>query len=243
VTFLVSIDKFAGPLDLMLHLIKEKELDLFDLDMDVLVDQYIEFLKAMDQFHLEIAGEYLSELAGLLEYKSRALLPNVKDKYVDEEEDPKEKLVRRLIEYQRFKDISSLLNERFDDRNKQLSKALSFEFDDIIQDNDLSELKGNPYDLMKAMNRCLRHLALSQPLQTRSTVTEMTVEQVVEIIRANFGQHHKGFSLDELIKKCYDLNEVIISFLAILELIKIQQLVYHINDSDKIWLKWSNSYA
>ena len=124
-----------------------------------------------------------------------------------------------------------------------MSKALSFEFDDIIQDNDLSELKGNPYDLMKAMNRCLRHLALSQPLQTRSTVTEMTVEQVVDIIKANFGQHHKGFSLDELIKKCYDLNEVIISFLAILELIKIQQLVYHINDSDKIWLKWSNSYA
>ena len=72
--FTVTIDQFEGPLDLMLHLIKENKLDLFDLDMNVLTTQYIEFIHQMKNLHLEIASEYLSELASLIEYKSKKLL-------------------------------------------------------------------------------------------------------------------------------------------------------------------------
>ena len=97
--FKVTIDQFEGPLDLMLHLIKENKLDLFDLDIDVLTGQYLIYLDSMDQLHLEIASEYLVELATLIEYKSKRLLP--KDESVldeDLEEDPKDRLVRRLLE-------------------------------------------------------------------------------------------------------------------------------------------------
>ena len=73
--FKVTIDQFEGPLDLMLHLIKENKLDLFDLDIDVLTGQYLIYLDSMDQLHLEIASEYLVELATLIEYKSKRLLP------------------------------------------------------------------------------------------------------------------------------------------------------------------------
>ena len=96
--FKVTIDQFEGPLDLMLHLIKENKLDLFDLDIDVLTGQYLIYLDSMDQLHLEIASEYLVELATLIEYKSKRLLP--KDESVldeDLEEDPKDRLVRRLL--------------------------------------------------------------------------------------------------------------------------------------------------
>ena len=92
--FKVTIDQFEGPLDLMLHLIKENKLDLFDLDIDVLTGQYLIYLDSMDQLHLEIASEYLVELATLIEYKSKRLLP--KDESVldeDLEEDPKDRLV------------------------------------------------------------------------------------------------------------------------------------------------------
>ena len=92
--FTVTIDKFDGPLDLMLHLIKEKKLDLLDLDMSVLCDQYMAYLNSMQQLHLEIASEYLAELASLIEYKSRMMLPGKQDELPQDEEDPRQKLVR-----------------------------------------------------------------------------------------------------------------------------------------------------
>ncbi len=100
--FTVETLKFEGPLDLMLHLIKEQELDIFDLDMEVLTDQYIKYLHEMEKLELEIESEYLVELATLIEYKSRKLLPKKSDDLQDDyQEDPKERLVQRLLEYQK----------------------------------------------------------------------------------------------------------------------------------------------
>ncbi len=98
--FSVTIEKFEGPLDLMLHLIREKELDLFDLDVNILTDQYIAYINSMQEMHLEIASEYLVEMADLIEYKSKKLLPRDDSELADGfEEDPKERLIRRLLEY------------------------------------------------------------------------------------------------------------------------------------------------
>ena len=92
--FSITIEQFEGPLDLMLHLIKDNKLDLFDLDMDVLTDQYLSYLNSMEELHLEVASEYLSELAGLLEYKSKKLLPREKVEIEEEyEEDQRERLI------------------------------------------------------------------------------------------------------------------------------------------------------
>ena len=124
--FKVTIENFDGPLDLMLHLIKEKELDLFDLDVNVLTDQYMAYLDAMNEMHLEVASEYLVELASLIEYKSKKLLPKDQSELEDEyEEDPKERLVRRLLEYQQFKEVTRELNELYSERQNLLSKSLS----------------------------------------------------------------------------------------------------------------------
>ena len=84
--FQITMEQFEGPLDVMLHLIKENKLDLFDLDMNVLTTQYLAYLDAMESLHLEIASEYLSELAGLIEYKSKTLLPRAKVEISEEYE-------------------------------------------------------------------------------------------------------------------------------------------------------------
>ena len=149
--FTVETTKFDGPLDLMLHLIKEQQLDIFDLDMEVLTDQYIKYLHEMEKLELEIESEYLVELATLIEYKSKKLLPKKADELEDDyEEDPKERIVRRLLEYQKYKEISSELYEAFNERQEQFAKPLSI---DSVSNNlvDEQKLEGNPYDLLKAM--------------------------------------------------------------------------------------------
>ena len=124
--FLITLDQFEGPLDLMLHLIKENKLDLFDLDMNVLATQYIDYIHAMQNMHLEVASEYLSELASLIAYKSKKLLPRetveVEEEY---EEDQRDQLVARLLEYQRYKEVSLALKEDYEQRQLHFSRPVS----------------------------------------------------------------------------------------------------------------------
>ena len=123
-SFLANIEQFEGPLDLMLHLIKEQELDIFDLDLDILTKQYLLYIEEMENLELEVESEYLVELATLVEYKSKKLLPKDESKIEDEyEEDPKERLVRRLLEYQKYKEVSKTLYDAYSDRSFQLSNV------------------------------------------------------------------------------------------------------------------------
>ena len=126
--FEIETEKFEGPLDLMLHLIREQQLDIFDLDMDVLTDQYIEYLNKMERLQIDVESEYLVELSILIEYKSKKLLPKPsEDIESDYEEDPKERLIKRLIEYQKYKEVSKELDELYNDRLCELSKPLSID--------------------------------------------------------------------------------------------------------------------
>ena len=181
--FTIMIDQFEGPLDLMLHLIKDNKLDLFDLDMNILTDQYLQYLNAMESMHLEVASEYLAELAGLLEYKSKKLLPREKVVIEEEyEEDQREKLVKRLLEYQRYKEVSAQFEQKYEERQLMMSKPISEETNKWVHTVTEAEIDGNPYDLIKAMNRVLRRMALSHPLETRMTVKELSLdERVVQI--------------------------------------------------------------
>ena len=183
--FKVTIDQFEGPLDLMLHLIKENKLDLFDLDMNVLASQYIDYIQKMEEIHLEIASEYLEELASLVEYKSRKLLPrNDVEVTQDYEEDQRDKLVNRLLEYQRYKEASEFLKEEFDKRQKlytrpQASIVSSWQSQPVLDSLE----KQSPYDLLKAMNRVVSRMAILKPYQTKVTIKELSVEQRVEQVK------------------------------------------------------------
>ncbi|MBR4455820.1 MAG: segregation/condensation protein A [Solobacterium sp.] len=243
--FKVTIEQFEGPLDLMLHLIKEKELDLFDLDFNILTDQYVAYLNAMTEMHLEVASEYLVELAELIEYKSRKLLPKDTSELEDDyEEDPKERLVRRLLEYQQFKEVSSALSRLYEERQEMLAKPMS----DLAQ--ELSEepeepvrYEGNPYDLMRAMKRVLMRIQLQKPIETKYTRREISMEDRELVVRAKLDQLPDTFRFENLLDDCHDMPMVIATFLAVLDLARLHTLVFTVDENDVIWFSRGTGMA
>ena len=242
--FKVTIENFDGPLDLMLHLIKEKELDLFDLDVNVLTDQYIAYLNQMNELHLEVASEYLVELAELIEYKSKRLLPRDNSELNDEyEEDPKERLVRRLLEYQQFKEVSGQLNQMFEQRMMQMGKPQSSEAEKWMMDTDDMHYEGNPYDLMRAMRKCLMRLQLAKPIETRYTAREISMEDRELELRAKLDRLPKTFKFEQLLDDCHDVPMFIATFLAVLDMARQHILVFTVDDDDTIWFTRGTGFA
>lgn len=234
-SFKAELEKFDGPLDLMLHLIKNHKLDIFDLNINVLVEQYVIYLENLKELKLEIEAEYLYELSSLIEYKSKKLLPKeiveVEDEY---EEDPKEKLVKRLIEYQKYKEVSKELFERYKQRQTQISKTISnYEFP---QDEQLEQIQGNPNDLLKAMNRVLRRLSLQRPLDTKITEKEISVDQRSIEIKRKLIDLPEIFNFQELCHDCQSIHLFIVTFLSVLDLVRNQIINFRIDENDEIWL-------
>lgn len=233
--FNVTIASFEGPLDLMLFLIKEKKLDLFDLNISVLIEQYEAFLNEMKEMKFEIATEYISELAGLIEYKSKQLIPQEKSEFdTDATEDP-QSIVARLLEYSAVKEASVTLKSMFEERSKHFT-AISLSAPvqvEVCYDHDFN-------DLVKAMNKVLIRYKLTTPFEIKTTFKEMSVEDRVDIILMFAKSKGREFSLDELFKTCDSLECMIVSFLAILDCIRLHTLDY-IHMEDTIYLKVSEA--
>ena len=241
--FTVETLKFEGPLDLMLHLIREQQLDIFDLNMEVLTDQYIAYLHAMEEMHIDVESEYLVELTTLIEYKSKKLLPKQPDELDDDYEDPKDKLVRRLLEYQKYKEVSGILYDSYVDRQDQMSKPVSFE-QVLKSKNDIEtqKLEGDPYDLLKAMNKVLRRLQLSRPLDIKFTQKELSPEDRILQIKARLKDLPDTFNFETLLDDCENLHEYVVTFLAILDMAKDHYLVFTIDNSDNIWFRRGSNH-
>ena len=233
--FEVETLKFEGPLDLMLHLIHEQQLDIFDLDMAVLTEQYIEYLHAMEELHLEVESEYLVELATLIEYKSKKLLPKKADEEEEDLEDPKDKLVRRLLEYQKYKEVSHILYDSFVERQDQLSKPVSFEEVVKLSSDSDQKVEGDPYDLLKAMNKVLRRLQLSRPLDIKFTQKELSTEDRILQIKSRLKDLPETFNFETLIEDCDNIHEYVITFIAILDMAKDHYLTFSVDESENIW--------
>ncbi len=243
-SFQVALDHFNGPLDLMLHLIKEKKLDLFNLDLDALVDQYIAFIHAMEAAHLEIASEYLVELANLVEYKSKRCLPIAEPtlEAQDYQKDSKDDLVRRLLEYQKFKDISAALSSRYTERLDQLEKPV----DRLIIESEaelLNTLDSDVYELIRAMQRVVNRFKISHPHQARILKTEISLEGRIEQLRQRLDPQQTHYDLDSMMEDVTDLNQFIVTFLAVLELIRQGDLIIdHITETS-VYFKLGASYG
>lgn len=230
--FEVETMKFEGPLDLMLHLIQEQKLDIFDLDMAVLADQYLSYLHKMESLQLEIESEYLVELSTLVEYKSKKLLPKKKDEE-DEELDPKVRLVERLLEYQRYKDAASFLNESFLARQDEYAKPLSMI--ELEDDEEQARYEGDPFDLLKAMNKVLRRRQLSQPMSVKLATREVSTEDRILQIKARLIDLPDVFSFDRLLDDCKDIIDYIVTFLAVLDMTKNHYLTFSLDENDNIY--------
>ncbi len=237
--FTVTVQQFEGPLDLMLHLIREQKLDLFDLDISVLTDQYLLYLNQMEKMHLEIESEYLVELATLIEYKSKKLLPkDTSELEGDYQEDPKERLIRRLLEYQQFKEVSEKLSVNYLERSLQMSKPLAAEAEEwMARNEENTPVKGTPYELVKAMMKCLRRAQLMRPIETKFTQKELSVEDRILQIRSRLLTLPKTFRFEVLLEDCNDLHTSVVTFLSVLELAKNRILFFTVDEEENIWFK------
>lgn len=235
--FEVKIDDFNGPLDLMLFLIKDNKLDLFDLDIVDLADQYIAFIHQAQDEKLDLATEYLSELAGLIEFKSKRLLPRDRSELDADEVEDEQDLVKRLIEYQRYKEVSLELAERFEKRLENFSKPLEKSlFKEIQKDLDKQiTYDQSPYDLMKAMDKVLNRFRLANPQDVSFEKNELSVDDVIHDLRNKFVKDYV-ISLDDLLMESKSLHHLIITFLAILDLLRMNELLMS-QQEDLVYLK------
>ncbi|NMB19041.1 MAG: segregation/condensation protein A [Erysipelothrix sp.] len=236
--FQITIDEFNGPLDLMLYLIKENKLDLFELNIVELTDQYIAFLNEQQEYKLEIATEYISELAGLIEYKSKKLLPRDQSELeVQDLEEEEQNLVRRLIEYQRYKEVSEELAERFDERMHQFTKPISKDLFKSLRDevDKSTTYDQTPYDLMKAMDKVLKRYRIANPLDVSIERVELSVDDRIISLRHEF-LNEKTMTLDDLLMNSKTLHHLIVTFLAVLDMLRMGDLKVNMQ-GETVYLK------
>lgn len=237
-SFLVNINQFEGPLDLMLYLIRENKLDLFDLDLVVLTNQYIAFIHSAQEQQLEFASEYLSEMASLIELKSKRLLPRPPiDTLEDEELNDPRSLVSRLLEYQRFKEASLELSQRFLERQQQINLFNTSK--QFTNENETQQLyQHDIYDLIKAMNKVLLRQRNTQMAEVTYTKTEYSIDERIEDIRYYLRNKKDKFNLEDLFNQNKQKEFKIVTFLAILDMILMKELIYSINpETDDITLQ------
>ena len=218
-SFEITIDEFNGPLDLMLHLIAEKKLDLMNLDISELTTQYLKYLNAMEEMHLEVASEYLVELANLIEIKSRKLLPIEKVELEDNfEEDPQEKFVRRLIEYQRFKEVTPLFESFYEERGLQFTRVQSDSMNELVDDTSVPS-NMDAYDLLRSITKMYQRIALSKPLKSTLTVKEVSVDERRLIVRHMLSVSEKDeFDLYDILNESESMQECVITFVVLLDM-------------------------
>ena len=218
----LKIDDFEGPLDLLLHLIKEKKMDIMNVKLEIIIDEYLDFINKMEQMNLNIASSYLIMASELLEIKSKMLLPRFEEED-SEEEDPKETLINKLIEYQKYKDISEEFRDLEKNRKMIFTKMPEnireyYEKDSIVNNGGVTL-----EDLIQAFQKFLDRKQLEQPLHTKVTTKEMSVEERTISIRNILKSKKKVNFVDlfDVLNKEY----VVVTFLAILEMARKKELL------------------
>ena len=220
--YTIEINNFEGPLDLLLHLIKKAELDICEISIVEITKQYLDYINLMESMNLNIASEYLTMAAELIEIKSSILLPKKKiDNEDDYEEDPKENLINRLIEYEKYKEISEVLKKYEQDRKELYTKKpTDLERYNTVT-NEISE-NFDLNDLMSALNKMLDRKKLDKPLNTKITNREYSITERSNQIK-NILKNKKQVEFTDLFD-IYSKDYIVITFLSILTMARHQEL-------------------
>ena len=208
-------------------------MDIFDLKIEEITNQYLDYINKMEEMNLNVASSYLVMSAELLEIKSKMLLPRHEDVEEGEEEDPRENLVNRLLEYQRYKDLTKEFKDLENERKKIFTKIpeniLEYKDEEAIVNNGDITLD----DLVLAFQKFLEREKSKKPLDTKVTNKELSVEKRRSSIRRILKEKRK-VSFFELFES-YNKEYIVVTFLAILEMAKENELkIYQENNFDNI---------
>ena len=223
IDYKVRLEVFEGPLDLLLYLIKREEVDVYDISIERITKQYLEYLDTFRMLDLELAGEFVVMAATLIYIKSRSLLPVHQQPPEEEadEEDPRWDLIRQLVEYKKFKDAATYLHQR-----ELLQEGIIARVPDKPDFGDLAALLKTEvgiFDLINAFQKVLRRIAsqrenLREIFEENFTVSEK-IEHILTVLR-----RISRVAFSELFAQAASRTEVVVTFLALLELIRLKQL-------------------
>ncbi|MGB9627212.1 MAG: segregation and condensation protein A [Thermodesulfobacteriota bacterium] len=211
--YTIRLENFEGPLDLLLHLIQKNEIDIFNIPIALITEQYLEYLKWMKVLNLDVAGEYLLMASTLLHIKSKMLLPSSPE---EEEggDDPRAELVRRLIEYQKYKSAAVDL-ERRPLLNRDVFIRLASEDE---HEPDEERIEVTLFELLEAFRKVLENV---KPEMVHEVVLErITVEERVQEILSVLQREKRSMAFHLLFPEGAPRRLIIVTFLAILELVK-----------------------
>lgn len=225
----IKIPVFEGPLDLLLHLIRENKLDIYDIPIALITHQYLKYIKIMKELNLDIAGEFLVMAATLIHIKSRMLLPPDEEAPPEEQEDPRRELVQRLIEYQALKEAALSLKKREDEWTKVFRREpLSDEADGDVYLSDVSL-----FDLLEAFKKIL---ATAPPEVATITKETLTVKDKMSLIMEML-EGQNAIRFEEFFKEVLTKTLLIVTFIALLELIRLGLIrAYQEKEFGNIWV-------
>ncbi|HIE44521.1 MAG TPA: hypothetical protein EYP78_07000 [Candidatus Omnitrophica bacterium] len=218
----VKLDFFEGPLDLLLHLIRKNEFDIFDIPIARLTDEYFQYIELMQELDINIAGEFLVYASTLMYLKSRSLLPaNEKtEEQIIEEEEELQILKEKLVEYEKFKQAATELARRQREENELFSKEVPPEL--VKEKQEEQSIEANLFDLLDAFAIILKEI--SKPETIDILDDEVTVNEKITAI-LDILKKHKKISFSSLFYKARTRYEMVVIFLALLELIRLREIM------------------
>jgi len=222
----VQFEVFEGPLDLLLYLIKKEEVDIYAVNLTKLATQFLEYVELMRQFDLEVAGEFLVMASTLMYIKSRELLPveqqAVPEGEEEEGEDPRWELIRQLVEYKKFKDAAAQL-QTLEARQENTFPRVPGKLEFVAEEVASAKPEAGIFDLLNAVNGILKRFADKTAATREIYEDKWTVSEKIELVRRLLAERG-SVKFSELFAHAANRAEVICTFLALLELIRLKQL-------------------
>ena len=216
----IHLPAYEGPLDLLLDLIRKQEIDIYDIPIAHITQQYLDYLRMMQELDVNVAGEFLLMAATLIYIKSRTLLPADPLLAEGESEDPRLELVQRLLEHEKFKNAAQMLHQKELVESSTWSQAGIRDFSLSAED---SEIQVTLFDLVTHLRKVLDRAMAKNLMEIERD--EMTVGQVIEKLRWLFERSRGAVSLSEIFSAYRGRRSIIVAFLAILEMVYFRAIV------------------
>jgi segregation and condensation protein A len=217
-SYSVKLDQFEGPLDLLIHLIKRNEVNIYDIPIALITAQYLEYLMLIRELDLDVAGEFLVMAATLIHIKSRMLLPRSDPTQEDPEEDPREALVRRLLEHQRYRQAAELLHERETLREAQWLRP-DGRVAPLAGEEYEPELEVDLFSLMAAFKSVIER-AKQRP-QVALPAEQIPIETRIEQLLTRLSET-QACGFEDLFEDVTSKGDMIVTFIALLEMIRLR---------------------
>lgn len=227
----IKINEFEGPLDLLLHLIKESNINIVDIEINEITKQYLDYINKMEELNINIAASYLVMAAELMEIKSKSLLPSSDDEEIEDEEVvSKENLINRLLEYEKYKNMISTFKDMEENRQNIYVKAperISNYVDNLIINNTDTSID----NLVEAFKKFIERKDKEKPITTKITNKEYSIKERKKNIR-NILKTKKKVLFTELFEE-KNVSYIVVTFLSILEMAKEKEITIKQDDNFK----------